>query len=162
MESFNLLARYGFMKSYKTITFLVFLLAGLSLGLQGQTILTWDDLADVTWTEVYDESTGLTNLTGTFGEHLKSFEGKEVIISGYVIPLDAMGLSYALSRTSFAACFFCGQAGPETVMDLNVKPKSVESYRQKNTLIKFKGTLVLRESNETGLNYTLDLAKEVE
>lgn len=132
------------------------------LYLPGQTILSWDDLADVTWSEVYDEATGMTNLTGEFGEHLRSFEGKEVVISGYVIPLDAMGLSYALSRTSFAACFFCGQAGPETVMDLNVKPKSVPSYRQKNTLIKFKGTLVLRESNETGLNYTLDLAKEIE
>ncbi len=130
--------------------------------LPAQSVLTWDDLADVTWSESYDESTGMTNLTGVFGEHLKSFDGQEVVISGYVIPLDAMGLSYALSRTSFAACFFCGQAGPETVMDLNVKPKSVPSYRQKNTLIKFKGTLILKESNETGLNYTLDLAKEIE
>lgn len=130
--------------------------------LPAQSLLTWDDLADVTWSESYDESTDMTNLTGVFGEHLKSFDGQEVVISGYVIPLDAMGLSYALSRTSFAACFFCGQAGPETVMDLNVKPKSVPSYRQKNTLIKFKGTLILKESNETGLNYTLDLAKEIE
>ena len=162
MESFYLLPRYDVMKSIKTLAFLLVILSASLIDLHAQTVLTWDDLADVTWSEVYDESTGLTNLTGVFGEHLKSYEGQEVIISGYVIPLDAMGLSYALSRTSFAACFFCGQAGPETVMDLNVKPKSVESYRQKNTLIKFKGTLVLRESNETGLNYTLDLAKEIE
>ena len=162
MESFYLLVRYVGMSSIKTIAFSIAMILASFSGLQGQTILTWDDLGDVTWSEVYDESTGVTHLTGTFGEHLKSFQGKEVIISGYVIPLDAMGLSYALSRTSFAACFFCGQAGPETVMDLNVKPKSIASYRQKNTLIKFKGTLVLKESNETGLNYTLDFAKEIE
>lgn len=123
--------------------------------------LSWDDLGDVTWVEEHDDTLGMTNLIGNFGEHLQSFNGKEVVISGYVIPLDAMGLSYALSKTSFAACFFCGQAGPETVMDLNVTPKSVPSYRQKDTLIKFKGTLILRESNETGLHYTLDQAKEI-
>jgi len=123
--------------------------------------LSWDVLADVTWDETYDEELGLTNITGTYGDHLMSYQGKEVIVSGYVIPLDALGLSYALSRTSFAACFFCGQAGPETVMDLNVRPKSVPSYRQKDELIKFRGILVLRESNETGLHYTLDQATEV-
>jgi len=107
--------------------------------------LSWDVLADVTWDETYDEELGLTNITGTYGDHLMSYQGKEVIVSGYVIPLDALGLSYALSRTSFAACFFCGQAGPETVMDLNVRPKSVPSYRQKDELIKFRGILVLRK-----------------
>ncbi len=136
-------------------------LGSLSHGI-AQEHLSWEDLSDVTWVEEHDDTLGMTNLIGTFGEHLASFNGKEVIISGYVIPLDAMGLSYALSKTSFAACFFCGQAGPETVMDLNVTPKSVPSYRQKDTLIKFKGTLVLRESNETGLHYTLDQAKEVD
>jgi len=150
------------MEQIKSSVFFLFLWMMVGVHLQAQTILTWDDLADVTWEESYDEATAMTNLTGVFGEHLKSFDGKEVIISGYVIPLDAMGLSYALSRTSFAACFFCGQAGPETVMDLNVRPKSVPSYRQKDTLIKFKGILVLKESNETGLNYTLDLAKEID
>jgi len=150
------------MEQIKSSVFFLFLWMLVGVHLQAQTILTWDDLADVTWEESYDEATAMTNLTGVFGEHLKSFDGKEVIISGYVIPLDAMGLSYALSRTSFAACFFCGQAGPETVMDLNVRPKSVPSYRQKDTLIKFKGILVLKESNETGLNYTLDLAKEID
>jgi len=72
-----------------------------------------------------------------------------------------MGLSYALSQTSFASCFFCGQAGPETVMDLNVKPRSVEPYRQKETLLTFKGTLIVKESNARGLHYTLDQALEI-
>lgn len=126
-----------------------------------QTNLSWEDLAEVTWQESYDEETGITNLRGIYSEHLRSFEGQEVIIEGYVIPLDAIGLSYALSRSSFAACFFCGQAGPETVLDLNVRPKSIPSYRQKDQLIKFKGVIVLKESNDTGFHYTLDQAIEI-
>ena len=150
---------FAFMRSL----ILTGLLAGMVwMHLSAQVVLTWDDLAEVTWTESYNDTTGMTDITGTFSERLLSFDGKEVLISGYVIPLDALGLSYALSRTSFASCFFCGQAGPETVMDLNVKPKSIASHRQKDTLIKFKGILKLRESNETGLHYSLDQAVEVD
>lgn len=122
--------------------------------------ITWEDLSDVIWSEEQD-STGLTIITGAFGDHLSNFNGQEVYISGYVIPLDAMGFSYALSRTNYASCFFCGQAGPETVMDLNIKPRSIPSYEQNNKLIKFKGTLILYEQNKTGLNYVLDKAERV-
>jgi len=123
--------------------------------------ISWEQLADVEWTENYIDSLGYTEITGNFGEELKALNGKEVIISGYVIPLDGMGLSYALSQTSFASCFFCGQAGPETVLDLNVKPKSVEPHRQKELLLTFKGTMVVKESNSSGLHYSLDQAIEV-
>lgn len=132
-----------------------------SYSVQGQAILTWEDLAEVEWKESINEETGFADMTAQFSEHLLSYQGKEVIISGYVIPLDAMGLSYALSKTSFASCFFCGKAGPETVLDLNVRPKSIKPYRQKTELIKFKGVLVLKESNPVGLHYALNQAKEV-
>jgi len=124
--------------------------------------ISWEQLADVQWTESYIDSLGYTEIIGNFGEELKSLNGKEVVISGYVIPLDGMGLSYALSRTSFASCFFCGQAGPETVLDLNVKPRSIEPHRQKDRLLKFTGTFLLEKTNANGLHFTLDQAKELE
>lgn len=124
--------------------------------------INWDILADVTWTEEKDTLTDYINMRGAYGENLSKYNNKEVYISGYVIPLDAMGFSYALSRSSYASCFFCGQAGPETVMDLKVKPRSIPSYEQNNTLLMFKGTLVLKEINPTGLNYALEGATLIE
>ncbi len=124
--------------------------------------ISWDQLADVTWAETYIDSLGYNQIQGTFGEEIRGLHGKEITISGYVIPLDAMGLSYALSKSSFASCFFCGQAGPETVMDLNVTPRSIKAHRQKEMLLTFTGILLVRESNDTGLHYTLDQASEVE
>jgi len=131
------------------------------VNVHSQQKVSWDQLADVTWTETYIDSLGYNQIEGTYGEEVKRLNGQEITISGYVIPLDAMGLSYALSQTSFASCFFCGQAGPETVMDLNVTPRSVAPSRQKEVLLTFTGKLIIRESNDTGLHYTLDLAKEV-
>lgn len=125
---------------------------------QCQEHINWDILADVKWIETTDSITNEIILTGEFGAALKQFNGKEVYISGYAIPLDAMGFSYALSRSSYASCFFCGQAGPETVMELKVTPRAIPAHQQNNTLLKFKGTLVLKENNPTGLNYILEKA----
>ena len=139
-----------------------FLLALLSIHAQGQENITWGELAEVEWHDRYDTLTGFTLIDGVFNEHLLSLDSTEVFISGYVIPLDALGFSFALSRTSFASCFFCGQAGPETVMTLGVKPKSIEPSRQKNTKIKFRGLLRLHTSNERGFHYELLNAEEVQ
>lgn len=128
----------------------------------GQKNITWGELSEVEWEETYDTLAGITLLEGNFSPHILALDSQEVYISGYVIPLDAMGLSYALSRTSFASCFFCGQAGPETVMELRVKPNSIEPRRQKNTLIKFKGLFRVNTQNDTGLHYELQNAAEVQ
>lgn len=50
---------------------------------------------------------------------LKAMKGKEITISGFIIPID--NVSYALSKNVFAQCFFCGQAGPETIMGIQFK-----------------------------------------
>lgn len=133
----------------------------LCLATYGQETITWQELAEVNWEEKYDTLSGITITEGTFSPHLASLDSTEVYISGYVIPLDALGFSFALSQTSFASCFFCGQAGPETVMSLRIKPKSIEPHRQKNTKIKFKGLLRLHTHNQNGLHYELLDATEV-
>ncbi|MEL1245485.1 hypothetical protein AAEO56_14520 [Flavobacterium sp. DGU11] len=50
---------------------------------------------------------------------LKAKNKKQVIMSGFIIPID--NKNYALSKNVFASCFFCGQAGPETIMGLHFK-----------------------------------------
>jgi hypothetical protein len=50
---------------------------------------------------------------------VKTFAKKRVIISGFIIPVDAT--TYALSKNVFASCFFCGQAGPETIAGIKFR-----------------------------------------
>ncbi len=117
--------------------------------------VSWDELADVEWTEAYDSTTSISLLTADFGPDVLKHKDTEIYMSGYVIPLDALGIQFALSRTNYASCFFCGQAGPETVMDLLVAPGTIPVTKYNNFLLKFKGTLVLKEVNPNGFNYQL-------
>lgn len=117
--------------------------------------VSWEELADVEWTETYDTTTSISLLIADFGSNALKHKDSEVYISGYVIPLDALGIQFALSRTNYASCFFCGQAGPETVMDLLVSPRTIPVTKYNNTLLKFKGTLILKEVNPNGFNYQL-------
>ncbi|WP_432673014.1 hypothetical protein [Flavobacterium sp. SM2513] len=50
---------------------------------------------------------------------LKQKNGKKIAMSGFIIPID--NTTYALSKNVFASCFFCGQAGPETIMGIKFK-----------------------------------------
>ena len=50
---------------------------------------------------------------------LKTKNKKKIVMSGFIIPID--NVSYALSKNVFASCFFCGQAGPETIMGIKFK-----------------------------------------
>jgi hypothetical protein len=50
---------------------------------------------------------------------LKATNKKKIVMSGFIVPID--NVSYALSKNVFASCFFCGQAGPETIMGIKFK-----------------------------------------
>lgn len=54
---------------------------------------------------------------------LKAKNKKPIVMSGFIIPID--NKNYALSKNVFASCFFCGQAGPETIMGIKFKDPSV-------------------------------------
>ena len=134
--------------------FLTGLVYFLPCKLNAQKNIDWITLADVKFESQYDEDSGLSHDVATFGETVKGFEGKEVIISGYVIPLDAMGISYALSRNPNASCFFCGAAGPETVLDLKLKPGTLGRFKM-DARKRFKGILQLNQTNDKQFTYVL-------
>ena len=55
---------------------------------------------------------------------LKAKAKKPIVMSGFIIPID--NKTYALSKNVFASCFFCGQAGPETIMGIKFKDPSMK------------------------------------
>ena len=123
-----------------------------------QDFLSWEILADVSFTSDYSETWGIDVLTAQFGEIVSSLEGQEVVLSGYMIPMDAMGTSYVLSRNPNASCFFCGGAGPETIVGLQLQPEHIKRYRT-DAYLTFKGVLRLHSSNERQMNYMLEAAE---
>ena len=73
--------------------------------------LTWKQLTDVEFKDVYVEELDAYYWKPTFGANVKALAGREVYITGYIIPVDYDENFYVLSRYPFANCFFCGGAG---------------------------------------------------
>ena len=76
--------------------------------------LTWTNLTDVTFKEMYVQDIDSYYWKPTFGPSVKAMEGKEVYITGYVIPVDYDENFYVVSRYPYANCYFCGGGGPES------------------------------------------------
>ena len=121
--------------------------------------LTWRTLEDVIFTDVYMESLESYYWKPTFGSEVEAMEGKEVHITGYIIPVDLDEDFYVLSRYPYANCFFCGGAGPESVIDLRFEGGSDRVY-QTDERLTFRGTLRLNADDIYQMNYILDGAVE--
>jgi hypothetical protein len=124
----------------------------------GQSTLTWKQLADVKYEPRYFKEINQKILTPLFGKTPKAYEGKEVLIAGYVLPLDVK--LYALSKFPYASCFFCGGAGAETIIELQLHPKAATRYKMDEWRT-FKGTLRLNDSDVMHFNYILENAMPV-
>ena len=121
--------------------------------------LTWQALSDVEFKDVYLEELDAYYWMPTFGPQVMAAEGKEFFITGYMIPVDVDEDFYVLSRYPFANCFFCGGAGPESVIDLRFPGKSERAY-QTDDRLSFRGTLRLNADDVYQMNYILEGADE--
>ena len=121
--------------------------------------LTWEDLTDVEFKDVYVEELDAYYWKPIFGPSVQVLEGKKFYITGYVIPVDIDEDFYVLSRYPFANCFFCGGAGPETVVDLQFKGHSPREYATDERLT-FAGELKLNSDDVYQMNYIIVGAAE--
>lgn len=74
---------------------------------------------------------------------LKALQGKKIKASGFIVPIDIK--SYALSKNVFAQCFFCGNAGPETIM--GIKFKGTTPKLATDTYVTMEGTFRYNEDD---------------
>ena len=124
-----------------------------------QTKLTWDIMSDVEYENKYFEEYGASYLSPTFGKGPTALNGKQVLITGYFIPLDAANQAFILSKNPYASCYFCGNAGPETIVELWILPKKIRRYQMDERLT-FKGKLYLNQDDVNHFNYALIDAEE--
>ncbi len=124
---------------------------------KAQEQLNWKVLADVEFELQYLKEYEMRLMVPVFGKMLKAYEGKEVVLSGYVIPLDSSGKMYVLSKNPYASCFFCGGAGQETIVELWLKAEAIKRYKMDQKLT-FKGILRLNSTDINHFNYILEKA----
>ncbi len=139
---------------------LVALFIGLSSVAKAQTVITWEVLKDVEFVEVWSEEFQAIYNVPKFGKKIKSLDGKKIQIRGYIIPVDILADYYVLSANPYSSCFFCGQAGPESVMEIQFAHQ--ESGLRMDKIITVQGKLRLNADDIVQLNYVLEDAKVVE
>ena len=137
------------------------LISGLfSLHFYSQNIITWELLKNVEFDEIWSEEFQAYYMVPKFSSSVKAMDNKEVQIRGFIIPVDIVQDYYVLSANPYSSCFFCGQAGPESVMEVQMV-KKYEGLRM-DQVITFKGKLKLNVDDIYQLNYILEDAEIME
>ncbi|HMQ47189.1 MAG TPA: hypothetical protein PKA00_06885 [Saprospiraceae bacterium] len=119
----------------------------------------WKSLSRVTFKKEYNELMGFKVDVPVFSEEIKKMEGKEVTIRGYIIPVEGYKShkEFIFSAFPYNMCFFCGGAGPETVMEVT----SDQAIKYTTEPITLKGKLALNDSDINRLMYSLSGAVQV-
>jgi len=130
------------------------------LSFYSQNIITWELLKNVEFDEIWSEEFQAYYMIPKFSNAVKAMDGKEVQIRGFIIPVDIVQDYYVLSANPYSSCFFCGQAGPESVMEIEMV-KKYEGLRM-DQVITFKGKLRLNVDDIYQLNYILEDAEIIE
>lgn len=120
--------------------------------LYGQQQISWQILSDVSFTEEYFPEEDTYFLTPTFGASIKKLQGKKVQITGYFLNIDPSSGLYLVSKNPMASCFFCGMAGPETIMEVRFNEKV--NFETDN-IVTVTGIFNLNGDDITHCNYIL-------
>jgi len=88
-----------------------------------------------------------------FPSYLDPYELQEVVLQGYLVPVDVEGSQYALSRYAFSSCFFCGNAAPNTVVELVFKERPDALITDQFVVV--RGLLVLNRKDPYRLFFIL-------
>lgn len=118
----------------------------------------WKTMEDVRFNHVTSED-GYRIEVPVFGSRVKELQGSTIRLKGYIIPLQELrGQNYfVFSRYPFNLCYFCGAAGPETIIEVN----SQREISFTEDLIELEGRFELNASDPDHLMYRLREAKQI-
>ena len=120
-------------------------------------VISWDTLANVSFTSQYVERYDANFYVPDFGKDILELEGKTVILTGYMIPLDEKDHVFILSKSNFTHCFFCGVGGPETVAEVQFQANDFSF--EMDEIVEVKGTLALNKLDVEHCNYLIKRAE---
>ncbi len=113
----------------------------------------WKTLSKITYEKKYDDLLGFKVDVPVFADEVKAMEGKIVTVSGYIIPVEGYKShdEFVFSAYPYSMCFFCGGAGPETVMEVS----ATEPIKYTSEKVTIKGKLLLNKDNVNRLMYVM-------
>ena len=113
----------------------------------------WKTLSKITYKKEYDEFLGFKIDKPVFAQSVQDLEDQEVEVKGYIIPVEGYKshTEFIFSAYPYNLCFFCGGAGPETVMEI----EAVEAVEYSADAITLRGKLQLNDSDINRLIYCL-------
>ena len=120
----------------------------------------WDTLQQLEVVPTYDDLLGETFDVPIFSDELRAFDRQQVTLEGYAIPLQqSLEQDYfVLSRFPYNNCFFCGNAGPETVAEVYTS----EPISTKDARVRVTGQLQLNDQDPLHLFFVIkDASVEV-
>ncbi|MGB3132266.1 MAG: hypothetical protein WBB26_11355 [Saprospiraceae bacterium] len=119
----------------------------------------WQVMSQVSYQKIKDESLGFELDYPLFSKELQSYEGKQITIRGYIIPTDGYKSQkeFVFSAFPYKSCFFCGGAGPETVIEVF----STNGINFTSEKIEIKGILKLNRTDLNRLMFQLLNAVEI-
>jgi hypothetical protein len=127
----------------------------------GYRVVPWPILDEMELEWVYEEDLEQEIPYPIFNPQVLALNGQPIQVSGYAIPLEETGTEtiVILSAYPYSQCFFCGGAGPGSVLDILPKsPLPKLPFDEKTT---FRGKLRLNDDDLQYLNYILDDAELV-
>ena len=135
----------------KLIFILVFF---ISNSVFSQIEIDWLKLRDVYYKSEYKEEMYGYFQTPYFGKELESLHNKEVKITGYMLTLAPDEGIFILSQNPYADCFFCGFGGPESAIELRLKPGYDDFLMDE--LVTVTGILRLKREDVSSGVYIMD------
>jgi len=126
-------------------------------GQTGTTESLWKTLAKITYKKEYDDFLGFKIDKPVFSEEIKALNGKEVRVKGFIIPVEGYKgqKEFILSAFPYSMCFFCGGAGPESVMNVS----AIEPIEYSAESVILTGKLYLNSDDVNELMYSLKDAR---
>lgn len=121
----------------------------------GQTPNGWPIFEQVEFGKKFFKTYGMFMPWPKTFDNIRQWEGKEVMLSGYIIPTaDAPGYEgLILSKFTYTQCFFCGKAGLASVAEVVMK-KPMKDYKIDRPYV-FKGKLKLNEDDPDRLIFII-------
>ena len=121
----------------------------------------WQTLSKITFKKEMDEMLGFKVDKPVFSADVKELADKTVTVKGYIIPVEGYKShsEFVFSAFPYNMCFFCGGAGPETVMEVYAN----EPVKYTAEPVYLRGKLELNDSDINRLMYALvdaELVKE--
>ncbi|HYC05165.1 MAG TPA: DUF3299 domain-containing protein [Azospirillaceae bacterium] len=115
--------------------------------------LGWDKIADVR--EEQSLVKGKLRTKAVFGDAVKALDGKELLIGGFMIPLEQKEKTTHFLLSALApSCPFCPPPGSADLVEVRTTEPVAFTY----DMVNLKGTLRISAEDENGLYYRLENA----